>query len=468
VATPIGQATAGDTKRFVDFNLLVTSDTHIGVGLTDENPHWRTLLKFTRAFVRFVDHYATHRDHERPWKLVLNGDFIDFIQVRMAPGQLGVEGSAAEHRYGVESHTTSSEPKLALILARHGAIFRALARFVAAGNMIVCVTGNHDVDFCFRDVRNTFRNHLANLVVKDGGVSRRAFCRRIRFYPWFYFEPGVYIEHGHQYDQYTSFHYTFHPLDEHEHVDLPASHRALYYASGRTDVDTGGTDQMSPGDFWRWAAKKGVGGVLRLAGLYVEIVFRSVMHRAGLSLKAALLQDVGITQTANATGLPLADLRRIDHMRAVPAQSSAWEILSMFYADRIMATGAAAAGIMASFIFIPSAQASWESTLAIALVCTGLHVLFAMRRETEAAPKLSRAATKLSALLSVRYVIFGHSHHVEVHKLDGERSYLNPGSFWAPAPEGKSGINHVRLLRGDDGALAGGICRVHGHEVISI
>ena len=454
-----------DPKRFGDFNLLVTSDTHIGVGLTDENPHWRTLLKFTRAFVRFVDHYAAHREGGRAWKLVLNGDFIDFIQVRMAPGALGVDGSEAEQRYGVESSTTSSEPKLALILARHGAIFRALARFVAAGNMLVCVTGNHDVDFCFRSVRNTFRNHLANLA---GAEGRRAFCRRIRFYPWFYFEPGVYIEHGHQYDQFTSFHYTFHPLDDMERVDLPASHRALYYASGRTDVDTGGTDKMSPADFWRWAVKKGPRGVLRLAGLYVEIVFRSVMHRAGLSLKAAMVHDVGINQTAAATGLPLADLRRIDRMRAVPAQSSAWEILSMFYADRILASGAAAAGIMASIVFMPTWSASWKSTGAILGVLLFAQTIFALHRKTEAGPKLSKAAAKLSALVGARYVIFGHSHHVAVHQLEGGRSYLNPGSFWAPEPDGHSGINHVRLLRDSDGSLAGGISRVHRGEIISL
>ena len=365
----------------------------------------------------------------------------------------------------MESSTTSSEPNLALSLARHGAIFRALARFVAAGNMLVCVTGNHDVDFCFRSVRNTFRNHLANLAAAE---MRRAFCRRIRFYPWFYFEPGVYVEHGHQYDQYTSFHYTFHPLDESERVDLPASHRALYYASGRTDVDTGGSDNMTPADFWRWAVKKGPRGVLRLAGLYVEIVFRSVMHRAGLSLKAAMVHDVGITQTAKATGLPLADLRRIDRMRAVPAQSSALEILSMFYADRIMATGAAAAGIMASFVFMPSWSSSWKSVAAILGGLAFAQVIFAMRRKTEAAPKLSKAGAKLSALLGTRYVVFGHSHQVAVHQLDGGRSYLNPGSFWAPAPDGHCGINHVRLLRDSDGILAGGICRVHRGEIISI
>jgi UDP-2,3-diacylglucosamine pyrophosphatase LpxH len=461
-----------DPKRFGDFNLLVTSDLHVGVGLTDANPHWRTLLHFTRAFVSFIDFYRTHRQGDRPWKLILNGDFIDFIQVSMPPSALGVDGSEAEYRYGVESHTLSSEPKLALILARHRAIFRALARFVAAGNMLVCVTGNHDVDFCFRSVRNTFRNHLANLAGADSQgqkpTSRRTFCRRIRFYPWFYFEPGLYVEHGHQYDQYTAFHYTFHPLDEMGRIDLPASHRALYYASGRADVDTGGTDQMTLADFWHWAAKKGVRGVLALAALYVEIVFRSVMRRAGLSLKAAVVQQMGINQTAKATGLPLAELRRIDRLRAVPAQSSVLEMLSMFYADRIAATGAAAAGIMASFVFMPNWSASWKSAIAIAAICGAAHVVFALRRNSESAPKLSRAAARVSAILGVRNVIFGHSHHVAVHQLENGRRYFNTGSFWAPPPEGVTGINHVRLLRDDAGLLTGGLCRVHGGEVISI
>ena len=286
----------------------------------------------------------------------------------------------------------------------------------------------------------------------------------------------VYIEHGHQYDQYTSFHYTFHPLDEMERVDLPASHRALYYASGRTDVDTDGTDQNDDRRFFSLGLEK---RAERHAGKPRAVVrgnrvSAAVMHRAGLSLKAAVIHDVGVTQTAKATGLPLADVRRIDRMRAVPAQSRArgkFSRCSMPIA--FIASGAAAAGIMASFVFMPTCVSVVEKprspSPAACAACAFVRVRVSPQLRSDA-PKLSTRRREIERA-PCACATWCSGTAITWRSISSMRRALRtstPARFGRRAPEGHSGINHVRLLRNSEGTLEGGLCRVHSGEVITI
>jgi hypothetical protein len=82
---------------------------------------------------------------------------------------------------------------------------RSLARFVAAGNTLVVVRGNHDVDFHWTPVQEAFTALLAGYAATTAGS--------VEFADWFYYEEGrVYIEHGHQYDAYCSYDHVLHPV----------------------------------------------------------------------------------------------------------------------------------------------------------------------------------------------------------------------------------------------------------------
>ena len=151
----------------------------------------------------------------------------------------------------------------------------------------------------------------------------------------------------------------------------------------------------------------------------------------------------------------MEQVRSIDRLRPRPAQSSTLDLLAMFYVDRLAAVSAAAAGMVASWVFIPSRTQSWRAALLIVAVLALYHFVFGPRRTVDPAPRLTEVAERIAGVLKVRTVVFGHSHDVE-RSTFGRATYFNPGSFWSPRPPG---IVHVRLHRDPGGELEGGLYR---------
>src|SRR5436190_8080333 len=123
---------------------------------------------------------------------------VDFMAVMILPGK---EVASDEERLcGLAHAERQTLEKLDRVVDRHQGTFRALARFVAAGNELVIVVGNHDVEFHFPDVQRRFVERLAGLA--EGPAGPAGIGERIRFCPWFYYEEErIYVEHGHQYDE---------------------------------------------------------------------------------------------------------------------------------------------------------------------------------------------------------------------------------------------------------------------------
>lgn len=189
-------------------DFIIVSDLHLSAGY---DPGTRVYDRnedffYDETFARFVDHHlarATARN--RRLRLVILGDFIDFLQVETSRQDLGVSSSA------------TSVVKLERVAAGHPAVFAALGRVIGAGQQIDLVVGNHDIEFAWPDVQRRLRDIVARFTT--GNVESG-----IVIHPWFLFVPGVhYAEHGHQYEAANSF---FAPLapwrpDRAEEIDLP-------------------------------------------------------------------------------------------------------------------------------------------------------------------------------------------------------------------------------------------------------
>lgn len=112
--------------------------------------------------------------------LIINGDCYDFV--------------------GVEPHDTGgvidaglAVEKLGQVTAAHGPFFETLGRFVRqAGRRITFLTGNHDIELCFAEVRAGIMEAMG-MQQDDGRVY---FCPTRSYRPL----PDVYIEHGNAYD----------------------------------------------------------------------------------------------------------------------------------------------------------------------------------------------------------------------------------------------------------------------------
>ena len=256
-------------KTRLEKNILVISDLHLGEDLrptTASVSYLRRLAKLERELVAFLDHYTGVRADGRPWRLVVNGDMVDFMSIQIMPeADAPIPASDEERRFGLAHGERQSQHKLERVIERHPAVFDALGRFVAAGNELVVVVGNHDVEFHYPGVQQRFVDALAR---------RGAAAERIRFCAWFYYEEQVvYAEHGHQYDEFCSFDYQLHPVANDGGVALSVAHAGVrYFANVVPQMDLHCAEGWGFFDWVRWGRAQGARSIARI------VLFLSLIH----------------------------------------------------------------------------------------------------------------------------------------------------------------------------------------------
>src|SRR5689334_24501623 len=173
-------------------NLLAFSDVHLGSDLVfhvrPEAPR-RTAgsERRDRDLVELLDWYRQHPVDDKPWRLVIGGDFIDFtgMSVMLAEDESSAltEPTDEERRHGLGGAEDHALAKLRLVMVHHASVMDALSRFIQSGNTLVIVPGNHDVDWHWESVQAEFRDTIAG----RAGVG----VERVEFSPWFYYEEGL-------------------------------------------------------------------------------------------------------------------------------------------------------------------------------------------------------------------------------------------------------------------------------------
>src|SRR6202022_330868 len=68
-------------------NLLAISDLHLGCDLRNgmKKEVWGRPRPADGPLASFLDWHATHRLGNKPWRLILNGDIVDFISITTTP-----------------------------------------------------------------------------------------------------------------------------------------------------------------------------------------------------------------------------------------------------------------------------------------------------------------------------------------------------------------------------------------------
>jgi len=215
-------------------NYLFISDLHLGAGR--DLATGRTALQedflHDDAFARFLVHYA-HKQAEgkaihgpssghystKPWKLVINGDLFEFMQITslIGPGPF----TRKEKRYGPGTRSDQSVLKLQIISEGHELFFQALAWFLAHEDYeLIILKGNHDLELFWPEVQQQFCKLVADSYdnwkeyagIGCSGDSPlpadlilanklNEDSMNVQFPPSFCYEKDVfYAEHGGQYD----------------------------------------------------------------------------------------------------------------------------------------------------------------------------------------------------------------------------------------------------------------------------
>lgn len=435
-------------------NLLVVSDLHFGETLAPSEPGYvKQVARLNQAFCRFLEYYEANRVGGRPWRLVIAGDMIDFVRASVVATQLSLQ-AVSDARADGGGGAGTAVSALELIVAHHRRVFRDLAAFVAAGNELVIIKGNHDVEFHWEEVQARFAEILAGLQRRsvrdwsetgdDGFATRIIFCR------WFWYEDGlVYIEHGNQYDEFCSFEHVLSPeIPDERRLEDPISHQTFRaFANLVPTLDVHGIDRWGIPDFARWLASLGPRVIGRLAYTYFASLSWMVrtkqrLGRAGRSARAAHRHR--FAELALRFRLREEVIEALDNLRHRPAGSRIFSGIQMLYMDRIFL---AAATLLVLF----GATVMPAEGLVRASVAGGAFgasvagfLLLARLREVEAHPKLLRVARKVRELVKVPFVVFGHS-HVPVRQAIGTGWYFNTGSWSGDA---KGGLTHLCITVG--------------------
>lgn len=444
-----------DTLGERPHNLLAISDLHLG---SDLKPGVRPARRgFDTQLASFLDHHAVNRRNGKPWRLILDGDIVDFVAITVTPGpgDAGFEISEEERQFGLGSEEAKCVWKLRQTFARHPEVFDALSRFLQKGNFVHIVRGNHDAEFHWPAVQAELR---ATLAARAGlaGSPRRRFEQRIQFHPWFYLEPGFfYAEHGNAHDRYSVQSAFFDPTGVRDALDLPISSKVLRYFANRyaeqTDLDE--VDTWGVPEYLDWVLK--AGNPLRIAADYFVMVWRVTYPVFVQSLKAwrrfARAADQAISSVdTHAPAVHLrkalgrfsgteAQARQLLAIASRPAEESLFDSMQLFYLDRAVL---AVLGLLAAFLLVGAADGPWAKLAAAVATGIGfaaLNAVLARRRRTDSHPMLQQAARRVAQLFDVKYVVMGHSHRVVDEPLGSGARYLNLGS-WTNA---RVGFPHV-------------------------
>ena len=155
---------------------LVISDLHLGKGRLLEDGGVNALEEFyySEKLVEFFQYYSTGAYKDYDVEIIINGDFLNFLQVDY------------KGHYLTTITETIAVEVLKSIIKGHTQVFKAMGDFLSQPyRQITYVIGNHDQGMMFQGCRD----HL------DQAVGKPLLYKNI-----IYFVDGIHIEHGHMHE----------------------------------------------------------------------------------------------------------------------------------------------------------------------------------------------------------------------------------------------------------------------------
>jgi len=444
------------------YNLIALSDLHLGSDLVHhvrpEAPRRsRAGERCERELVALLDWYREHPVGGRPWRLVIGGDFIDFggMAVMATASEISTPPTEEELSHGLGGTPDHALQKLRLVVEHHPRLIESLARFLAAGNSLVLVRGNHDVDFHWRSVQREFRRALEVF----GKLPRKA----VTFAPWFYYDEGlIYLEHGHQYDPCCSYDHVLYPVspDDPRRTARSLADVLLRYVVRPTrGMSENGHEALNFLDYLRFAARLGISGAAGLVARFVRAnraLFRLWrLQLRGVSRSVKAVRQRRMRALSAAYHVSLERLERLASLQRAPATRSLGAILTSVMLDRVLFLLLGAVLAVTLALVAPVWVAVPGAVLSMLLFGFVAHRLMP-KRSIEPSAVLRERSLVVAKLFPAAFVVMGHTHSPEMHPSE-RTTYVNLGG-WAEedAPDGTSGgapalRTHLVLLNAEDG-----------------
>jgi UDP-2,3-diacylglucosamine pyrophosphatase LpxH len=449
-------------------SLLILSDVHLGNDLNDLRPRGagsreRRSEQVDVDLAALLAHYAHTPPSGHRWRLIIAGDFIDFIGMAILPGdhELDTAPSEEERAHGLGNASDHGRLKLRAVVARHRPVFQALADFVAQGHALTMIHGNHDVEFHWDGVKDDLRALLVQMALGGrGGRDRvsagdqalaRELAGRIEFAPWFYYAAGVaYVEHGHQYDTLCSTEHIMAPLSPRDPRRIARSFSDVllrWVVRPTHGVPEYGHERLGILDYVMMGVHMGAWGLFRLLARFLSgVVELFRLRRAYLTEAAQTVREEHerrMGALAVKLRIGIEKLRELAALQVPPVTRSVPKILAGVLLDRLMLGLTAGMALTALAVFAGARWWSWAAMGTVALfTLLAYRQLRAQRRawfgeKLDPDAMLIERAGRLATLFPAAFVVMGHTHSpVMVPVARGTATYVNVGS-WHEAEDDK-------------------------------
>ena len=446
-------------------SLLVLSDVHLGSDIADGGRNLvRRSSSIDRDLVQLIDHYRAHPRTGSRWRLVIAGDFIDFIGMTVRPDEhaaLHTPLNDEERSHGLGSAADHARLKLRRVAERHAPVFVALAAFVAAGHGLTLVHGNHDIELYWDDVQTDFREVLQRHArAAEPALDAETFAARIEFNPWFFYRDGVaYIEHGHQYDPFCATAHVMAPLSptDPRRVARGFCDTLLRYVVRQTrGMSEHGHEHVGMLHYVAFAARLGLAGTARLGLQFVLAVtelFR--LRRAHWSEAGARLREEHerrVAKLAEVTRDGHARLRALLSLQVPPITSTVRGILKSLLLDRIgvaLASVLVLALVAAFSVHLGSFALAAAGAVSVGVGWALLDRWFTAQRNVDPTQLMVDRATQLARIFPAAFVVMGHT-HTPASLPAGDATYVNVGAWAEEEHEPEPGV-------GTEGAPGAGL-----------
>jgi UDP-2,3-diacylglucosamine pyrophosphatase LpxH len=174
---------SGDSNGLIKRKIkVVMSDLHLGKGRLSEGDQSRHDLEeflYDQKLIEFIHYYSSGEYLESEVELIINGDFLNLLQV-----------DYKGHYLTVLTESVCVE-MLRSVVVGHREVFKALADFLRKTDKVVTyIVGNHDQAMLWPGCRELLNQTLG---------------AQIRYKNIVYFFDGVHIEHGHMHEAANRF-----------------------------------------------------------------------------------------------------------------------------------------------------------------------------------------------------------------------------------------------------------------------
>ena len=426
----------------MDGKYLVVSDLH----LTDieENPKgWKIYKSKTYSIDNSFNNLLKKYENENI-TLVFNGDIIDFDLVVATPEIPDFNVSRNEKKRGLYATEEKSLWKLKKVMYDQENFFKLIVSFLAKGNNLIYVIGNHDREFYFEKLKSFFTEYLLEIAKNNNTIFSK---EQIEFYPWFYYKKGeVYIEHGNQYDYYTSFKYILKPTIEKngvEEIALPMGNLSnRYLMSSMGYFNPHATDYILSAFAYikHWFVNYAFSKKSLLFNWIwgsILVMFKIISIKKKQKKNGKFNNDL-LKKEAENLNMSIKEIDQLNNLRQLPIAYNTFRIIKEFWLDRLFIIFLLIGGTIAlALVPIPLwiklmvPLSAFPLFLFIYELITTGETIFTIEE------KIPNYAKKIISIVDTKVVIFGHSHKPRSFPLNKKSIFIDSGT-WAPVYNGEN------------------------------